>query len=787
MPDVNGTRHHLLLGWPDWAQSYPETGEPPDWEYDRDRDVARLKSLPFAFPQPAGDRLLTPDDRRGSARDRYGHWYWIGPDRRTIRVRWTGANTDEHYWSAADVADCPPEPGTPGGFAPESAPAPPPSEALAGLAVTTAHYLVVGLPESSAILVFDLHTGGTPQRFALPPVDSAASIPWDMAPLADGGVAILDRVNRALWILDSTFRPVPLPDPLTPVELLFQPEADDGEAPRARAASETPLPLRLTDSVDPVSVEALEDGSFLILDLAAADVSTVRRYAPGTSGALASVTLASGDEYRIPAHDFAYLRSRRVTVDCATTEYPPVLFVTHRGGNQAYAFAITYDAETPLALDIIYRFYPLRSHTGKALVAPLFADDDDRYVYYDQGGRWLPVVELPRFRYTTSGVIDLPLMDGREPGCTWHRLCLDACIPPETAVSVAVWSADSEADLAWLVANAQPDPQPAPYLRGGGPEIPYYHLWSEDDRSQPRTGTWELLFQGVTGRFMRIRLTLTGSGRATPSIRALRAHYPRFSYLKQYLPAVYQDDPSSARFVEHFLANPEGLLTTLEGAIAAARMLFDVRTVPEDSVAWLAGWIGLALHPALNDYQRRLLLAHAPYFYQRRGTPLGLLQAIRLVIDSDTGARIFRDSASQAEGIQILEEFRRRGRPDADGTIITDAAALAHRFTVLLTSRLSADQVELLREVIELEKPAHTGFSIRQYWAMFRVGEARLGYDTTLDEGLGFELLRLAESALAESYLGTAYPGDLTDRTVIISEGGRFVPDSARGGAFGAS
>jgi hypothetical protein len=244
-------------------------------------------------------------------------------------VRWTGANTDEHYWSAADVADCPPEPGTPGGFAPESAPAPPPSEALAGLAVTTAHYLVVGLPESGAILVFDLHTGGTPQRFALPPVDGAATIPWDMAPLADGGVAILDRVNRALWILDSTFRPVPLPDPLTPVELLFQPEADDGEAPRARAASETPLPLRLTDSVDPVSVEALEDGSFLILDLAAADVSTVRRYAPGTSGALASVTLEDGDEYRIPAHDFAYLRSRRVTVDCATTEYPPVLFVTH--------------------------------------------------------------------------------------------------------------------------------------------------------------------------------------------------------------------------------------------------------------------------------------------------------------------------------------------------------------------------------------------------------------------------------------------------------------------------
>jgi phage tail-like protein len=787
MPDVNGTRHHLMLGWPDWAQSYPLTGEPPDWEYDRDRDVARLKSLPFTFPQPAGDRLLTPEDRRGSARDRYGHWYWIGPDRMTIRVRWTGAGGEAHYWSAADVADCPPEPETPGGFAPESVPAPPAAEPLAGLAVTTAHYLVVGLTESGAILVFDLHTGGTPQRFELPLIDGELTQPWDMAPLPDGGVVILDRVHGALWILDSTFRPVPLPDPLAPVDLLFQPE-DAAEPPRARAASDAPLPLRLTGSTDPVSVEPLEDASFLILDLAAADVSTVHRYAPGTDGPLASVTLEDGDEYRIPAHDFAYLRSRRVTADCTTTDIPPVLFVTHRGGNQAYAFAITYDDdETPLALDIIYRFYPLRSHTGKALVAPLFADEDDHYVYYDQGGRWLPVVELPRFRYSTSGVIDLPQMDGREPGCTWHRLCLDACIPPETAVSVAVWSADSESDLAWLVENAQPDPQPAPYLRGGGPEIPYYNLWSDDDRSQARTGTWELLFQGVTGRFMRIRLTLTGSGRATPSVRALRAHYPRFSYLKQYLPGVYQDDPSSARFVEQFLANPEGLLTTLEGAIAAVRVYLDVRTVPEESVEWLAGWIGLALHPAWSEYQRRLILAHAPYFYQRRGTPLGLLQAIRLVIDSDAGALIFRDSSAHAEGIQILEEFRRRGRPDADGSIITDASALAHRFSVLLTSRLGADQVELLREIIELEKPAHTAFTIRQYWAMFRVGEARLGYDTTLDEGLGFELLRLAENALAESYLGTAYPYYLTDRTVITGEGGRFVPDSSRGGAFGAS
>ena len=82
-----------------------------------------------------------------------------------------------------------------------------------------------------------------------------------------------------------------------------------------------------------------------------------------------------------------------------------------------------------------------------------------------------------------------------------------------------------------------------------------------------RTGTWEILFQNINGRYLQLELTIQGNGRSTPAIRALRAWYPRFSYLEQYMPTIYREDPLSAFFLERWLANFEGLYTNLEDKI----------------------------------------------------------------------------------------------------------------------------------------------------------------------------------------------------------------------------
>src|SRR5207302_1094738 len=74
-------------------------------------------------------------------------------------------------------------------------------------------------------------------------------------------------------------------------------------------------------------------------------------------------------------------------------------------------------------------------------------------------------------------------------------------------------------------------------------------------------------------------------------------------------------------------------------------------------------------------------------------------------------------------------------------SIIVPTMRNAHQFTVLVpttTGQQNEDRGLLLdrvRRVVELEKPAHTAFEVKEYWELFRVGEARLGFDTLLDRG----------------------------------------------------
>ena len=750
MVDVNGVRHHLLLGKADWSRAV-DREDTHDVTYDKHQHVVTLRPVTFVFPQPLGDRVLGPSDRRGAARDRYGHWYWIGPDERSVRVRWAGARQADHYWSASDPQTC--ETHTGALFSPVEPPAPRPSEQLAGLAVTSEHYLVVGAPDSGSLLVFDLHTGGQPVRVSLPSPPGPAgqrTAPFDLAPLPDGGLVVLDSLHRLVWRLDATFRPRPGPALSPGPDLVFQPV---GGQVRQEPPSGDPTPLALAGTTNPISVEPLPDGSLLILDRARPGAATVWRF-DESGGEPVELALARGTLF---GHDLAFQPSN------GDPRRPGTLYVVDTAGNQAFGHDV--DLEDGFKLVEQHRYFPLRSHTGKAIVAPPGAS----YAYFDQGDRWLRVVPLDRPRYVGEGVVDLPILDGREPGCVWHRLCLDACLPPGTSVDVETRAADEKV----LLDTQRWQREPSPYLREGGAEIPYYRLWSRQELSGEATGTWELLFQRARGRYLQIRLTLRGDGRTTPRIRALRAHYPRFSYLRQYLPSPYQDDSASAELLDAFLANPEGLLTTLEGKLAEARANWDVRTVPPDALAWLADWIGLALEPGWSETQRRLLLAHAPALYLRRGTLTGLAWALRLALDPAAGPAIFAEEYEDCRAsIRIVERFRTRrfagvamGDPTEQaaptGTVLEIAEDRAHRFTVLLPAELGAADRALVERVIDAQKPAHTLVVLKRYWDLFRVGEARLGLDSRLGPAGRFVPFLLGETALAEGALGAAYPEDL--------------------------
>ena len=254
----------------------------------------------------------------------------------------------------------------------------------------------------------------------------------------------------------------------------------------------------------------------------------------------------------------------------------------------------------------------------------------------------------------------LPL-DAGVPGTVWHRLLLDARIPPGCRVSAQSRSADEVGDLD----EAPWRDEPAfDYQRTQGSELAF----EADEVTAAGWATWEVLLQHGVGRHLQLRIELSGDVRDTPWLRALRVYYPRFSYVDRYLPAVYQADDESASFLTRFLANTEGILTDIEGRIVAAQALFDPRTAPESALDWLFGWFDLAADPTWDAARRRLFLRHATAFLGLRGTELGIVTALRLALDDCLDDALFDPLRDRAGRLPASWSASRPARPRCPAT-----------------------------------------------------------------------------------------------------------------------
>jgi phage tail-like protein len=885
--DVNNTRFHLVLHRDRWL-GHKWSG----LDFDTRRRAITLAPELFRFPPPAETTPLDPANRKGAARDPYGNWYWIAEDNGEIRILPNNAAQSLHFWNPGDTASsCEKEPGEQT-FRPEPLPRPR-SLRLKAMAATPDHFLVVGVIEPAGLLVFDLHSGGAPNHILWPQEEQFQ--PFDIAADPGGGVWVLDSENRKCWKLDRFFR-------LDPVHS-FGLEA-------SRAVAVEPGPDR--------SVFILDGDPALLYDIVyhctfddpeepfiCRSYSLENTFTPGSP-------FSPPESGTFKAYDMAYAETENT------------LYIADTAGNQAFAFSLE---ESSLTLQPIY--FPMRLFSGKGLVAA------GGVVYYDQEERWLPLTHMPRCRYHTSGWTIPPPFDGKEPRCVWHRLFIDAYIPPGTALVVESIAVDDPDDLPgqdderWT----EESQEPRPYLRAAGAELPYYQPFLPDEHPLDGAGTWELLFQKAKGRYLHLRLTLTGGGAQTPVLFAMRVYYPRFSYLKEYLPALYREDPGSASFMDRFLANFEGMYTVLEGRIAEVRVLFDVDITNPEYLDWLAGWFGVLLDPAWDEDRRRLFLRHAPELFKQRGTPAGIIRAVRLAIDPCPNDSLFEEDVSghlyqKAAGyrIRIIEGFLTRHRPAViygDPTAVTGPAIIpeeqpwrpehgaellnqryrryletqydnsihalndawggtepypdfahiyisptdptdkneladwrrfleteldfsypslspsdeyvqktfrefmewkyrrvecfntgygtdyssfdqvelpqgeipsgalqlgdwiqfvsgvlparrhAHFFTVLvpvgphMEARDIRRRLDWVERIVEFEKPAHTNFQVKPYWALFQVGTARLGLDTVPGMGSRFTAMLLGKDALAEGYLQAAYPWHTRDRWVV--------------------
>jgi phage tail-like protein len=354
--------------------------------------------------------------------------------------------------------------------------------------------------------------------------------------------------------------------------------------------------------------------------------------------------------------------------------------------------------------------------------------------------------------------------DSNIAGCVWHRLLVDAQIPAGSAISVRARAADD----ALLLQVGSWKQQPTLYLRSGGAELPYYDPWHDIQPPPEGAGTWELLFQNIQGRYLQLELTISGTGRSTPALRALRAWYPRFSYLEHYLPGIYQEDALATSFLERWLANVEGLYTNLEDKIEHAALLFDPRTTPADGLEWLACWVGLLLDPLWDEPRKRVLIRNIDSLFRRRGTAFGIEVAVRAYIEPCIDDSLFDPSSRGTGSVRIAEQFLNRDIGGAsNGQAYQLASQSAHRFTVLVTRQLSPQELDMVGRIVELEKPAHTTFAINSSWEFFQVGLAQVGQDTLLGEGYRVTQQPLGESYLGDTFLDIPYPENVEDRIVL--------------------
>jgi len=639
----------------------------------------------------------------------------------------------------------------------------------------------------------------TRARWAPQSLESDEGTAWRLTADPSGGMWGLDRIRRRI----GRIKGLPFPDrPFAP----YTPDT-------VRPCSENPYPPHLLDAA---SVVFAPDEQPVALACRA-------------DGVVAVLIWASGGEARVRLLDPTGWRGATITLQGARRPYSVAwdgldrLAVLVIGlPDEALVYPMPTET-TPGIADIVAEpvgdLYPLTDHTGGPFLHGL--SDPTHYPTVD-GAAGLYPISLPSF--ATQGQADnASLIDSGSSQTLWHRLYVEAEIPADCAVVITVAASDEAVPPAseeeWHPhcfggATERQGRVPQGAWVSSASEVPFYPGLLNCPLVRDRAGLFTVLIQradrAVTqlkGRYLWVRVALSGNGRATPEVAAVRAYASRFSYRDRYLPELYRetrfgDEAEAVReagqpatpsdFLERFLDNMEGVLTPIEDRIASAYLLTDPRTTPNEALEWLGSWIGVSFDPAYPKDRRRKHIALAPELYRKRGT----LDGLTLALDVATGGAVTSGE------IVVLEDYRLRrtmgtilGGDFADeedpllgGLVVSgnslvgdslflgqeerreflalfsdelDMTAgeeraveafldrLAFRVTVMVHQGVDPQDLGLIKRVVSLESPAHVAVRVVTASEPFLVGAASLvGVDTYLGPTQPVRPVRVGRSKL---------------------------------------
>jgi len=391
-----------------------------------------------------------------------------------------------------------------------------------------------------------------------------------------------------------------------------------------------------------------------------------------------------------------------------------------------------------------------RDYDGGAIaVAP-----DGRVAFTTAGGfGWTSGADIS---FAPAGQVISYRLDSTAYRTRWGRVFLDACIPPGTSVGMRFLTSDED-EVEDPLPPSPPGrgartvrfPELTPPLpsrarlgerpplfplhrRATGREWPWAQIAADDAFE-----TYEAPVSAPPGRYLWVILELLGTARSSPRVRELRIERPGHRLLRQ-LPRAWSRDELDAAFLQRFLAPPEGMLHELDERAATRDLLLDPATTPQEALGFLAALVGTALDRRWSEAARRALVAEAFSLFRIRGTRACLERIVELYL---------------GRAVQVMESWRLRGlggavlgappgtlrAPAVGGAASTSGAlgrftvggvlpgqdgytATAHRFTLLVRGELTDEQREVVADIVERHKPAHTLGVICELGSGMRIG-----------------------------------------------------------------
>jgi phage tail-like protein len=423
---------------------------------------------------------------------------------------------------------------------------------------------------------------------------------------------------------------------------------------------------------------------------------------------------------------------------------------------------------------------------------------DGRIAYTTSGGWQSSSGSVAR--HQSEGTVTSYRLDSGSYRTRWGRMFLQACLPVHTSVRVR-WLTSDEDEV--------PDPIPASPPSRGARSVPHpeqtpplppatllaalpadgaplYRRGAEDPWQPGPDGfaSYEAPVAAPPGRYLWLQLQLTGTAGVTPRVRGLRIERPGHRLLSS-LPRAWSRQEQDAAWLQQFLAPAEGMLDELDWQAAQRSVLLDPRATPAEALPWLASFAGLVLDQRWPEPARRTLVAEAYSLFARRGTKQALVRTLGIYLGRDPvlverwqlrglgGTVLGVAEPEPAPRVGANLDTGTLGRFTIGGRLPHDDSfrASAHRFTVLIPGTLTAEQREVVQDLLDSQRPAHTLVDLCELGSGMRVG-SRLRVALTSFIGPGAQI---EPAVLGEQRLGT--DGSLG----VAAVGSRLGQNSATG------